>query len=214
MSATGHGAIRVENDFYPTPDWCISAIVEKINWPLVRSMMEPCKGEGAILDQVPAGTVKYWAEITEGIDYLKTDVPKTDLTLTNPPFFAAPEFLVRSLAHSPTVVYLLRINFLGSAERKALLTANPPSHLYVHSKRPSFVDVCDGLTIRTTGASGKVLSKEKKKGCGWAFQKKAQVKECPNCGGKVKAGTDSIEYAWMVWDRGGIMIEPRGVYIL
>lgn len=212
MSSTGHGAIRVENDFYPTPKPTIKTIFDRIDWDKVKTFSEPCKGDGAILDMVPPGVETHWCEITEGVDYLTADLPEVDLTCTNPPFLTALEFLKRAVEKSKTVSFLLRTNFLGSAKRKPYLSAHRPTHLYQLSDRPSFVDICKGGIVRTTGAGGKVLDSVKKKGCGWAFQKKDQVKECPNCGGSVSAGTDSIEYSWLCWDNGGIMIDKPGIW--
>ncbi len=215
MSSTGHGAQRVENDFYPTPAWCIDLIAERIQWPRVRSVYEPAKGAGAILEAVPQDMATDWAEITEGRDYLTQEpLPSVDLAWTNPPFALAQEFLARSLAQARTVVYLLRINFLGSAKRRPFLQSNPPTHLYVLSERPSFVDVCKGKDEITSGAGGKVLSRKHIKGCGAAFQKVDKVKECPDCGAPVGPGTDSIEYAWFCWDRAGIMADAPGIHIL
>ena len=215
MSSTGRGAQRVENDYYPTPKWCIDLISERIQWAKVGSMYEPCKGGGAILEAVPEGVAVEWSEITEGRDYLTADpLPKVDLAWTNPPFETAQEFIVRQLEQAACVVDLLRINFLGSKKRRPFLQANPVTHLYVMSERPSFVDVCKGKEEKTYGAGGKVVSKKHVKGCGWAFQKVDEVKECPNCGGTVGAGTDSIEYAWFCWDRAGIMADKPGIYVL
>ena len=214
MSATNNGAIRVENDFYPTPPEPIDSIFEKINWGKVKTFHEPCKGEGAILDRIPQGIETSWCEIMNGVDYLKAIVPDVDLTLTNPPFLTALEFLTKAHSHSQTVSFLLRTNFLGSAKRRPYLSAHRPTHLYQLSERPSFVDVCKGKEVKTHGAGGKVLEKKKVKGCGWAFQKKHRVKECPNCGGTVGAGTDSIEYCWLTWDRGNIMVDAPGIYFL
>jgi hypothetical protein len=213
MSSTGT-AKRVENDFYPTPAWCIDLISERINWGKVGSVMEPCRGTGAILDAVPQDMATEWAEITQGRDYLTMDLPKVDLAWTNPPFNLAEEFLRRSLEQAKTTIYLLRINFLGSAKRRAFHQAHPPTHLYVLSERPSFVDICKGGMVRTTGAGGIVLSQEKKKGCGAAYQKVDKVKACLECGGTVGAGTDSIEYAWFCYDGAGIMADKPGIYVL
>lgn len=213
MSSTGQ-AQRVENDFYPTPKWCIDLISEHIQWDRVASMYEPCKGAGAILESVPENVATEWSEIAEGRDYFQADLPPITLSWTNPPFLLAQEFLARSLGQAETVIFLLRINFLGSAKRREFLREHRPTHLYVLSERPSFVDVCDGLTLKTTGAGGKLVDSKKQKGCGWAFQKTDEVKACPNCGGRVKAGTDSIEYAWFCWDRAGIMADAPGVWFL
>lgn len=213
MSSTGQ-AQRVEHDYYPTPAWCIDLIADKIQWSRVGSMFEPARGGGAILDAVPEGVAQDWAEITLGRDYLTLELPKVDLAWTNPPFNLAQEFLARSLEQAQTVVYLLRINFLGSAKRRPFLQAFPPTHLYVLSERPSFVDICKGGWVRTTGAGGREITKTKTKGCGAAYQKVDAVRECPACGGSVGPGTDSIEYAWFCWDRAGIMADAPGIRVL
>ncbi len=214
MSSTGRGSIRVENDFYPTPVQTIQSIFDRIHWGKVETFLEPCRGDGVILNMVPDPIVKHSCEIMDGQDYFLTATPSVDLTLTNPPFSSALEFLSKAIDGSKTVVFLLRTNFLGSAKRMPYLSAHRPTHLYQLSERPSFVDVCKGGLVRTTGAAGKILNSEKKKGCGWAFQKNAGVKECPNCGGNVSAGTDSIEYAWFCWDNGQIMKDMPGIYFL
>jgi hypothetical protein len=50
----------------------------------------------------------------------------------------AMKFLVKSLAEAGTVVYLLRLNMLESLSRRDF-RRNPPSHLFVLARRPSFV---------------------------------------------------------------------------
>lgn len=205
MSATNRGAVRVVGDYYPTPDWCVKAIAKKISWCEVRTVGEPCVGDGAILRNIPKLQF-FTTDIAEGTDYLKYGLPKVDLILTNPPYNFAREFLERSLIEARCVVYLLRINFLGSAKRKELFQKHQPTHLYVLSERPSFVDVCAGFT--------KTATTPKIPGCGAAYQKVAEVKVCHDCGGHVKAGTDATEYAWFAWDMDGIMEEDPGIYVL
>lgn len=207
MSATGRGAVRVEHDFYATPKWCTSLISDHIDWDRVGLACEPCSGDGAIIEACPDGTVWEGFEIREGRDYLTASPFQCDLVLTNPPYNIAADFLAQSLKHGKCIAYLLRINFLGSAKRKAFLSANRPTHLYTLTERPSFVDVCDGFPETKTRP-------KKIKGCGAAFHKGAALKICPDCGGKVKAGTDATEYAWICWDRGGIMKDPPGIYFL
>lgn len=202
MSATGRGAIRVENDFYATPKWCTEAIFKHVDWDKVRSTMEPCRGDGAIYDLIPNTVLKLWSEIREGFDYLFGNGPMVDFSPSNPPYNLATEFIQKALTHCKCVAYLLRINYLGSAGRKEFLSQNRPSHLYVLSERPSFVDVCGGFP------------KQKIKGCGNSFPKKDHILKCPSCGARVKAGTDATEYAWICWDRGGIMKDDPGIYFL
>lgn len=202
MSATNRGAVRVEHDFYATPAWCVEAIAGHIDWDQVPTACEPCVGDGAIVRNCPKGPAWETFEIREGRDYLLSNPVRCALTKTNPPYALAAKFLAKSLAHSLCVSYLLRINFLGSTERKPFLTENRPTHLYTLSKRPSFVDVCDGVR------------EPKRKGCGAAFQKDAKLKVCPECGGRVKAGTDATEYAWICWDKGHVMKDQPGMYFL
>ncbi len=73
-------------------------------------------------------------------------------------------------------MFLLRLNFFGSKERKSFMQTNPPQRCYVHSKRMSFV---------TEDVRRRVIA------------------EAKAAGKKPKGlGTDSIEYAHMVWQKG------------
>jgi len=206
VSATGRGAHRIELDWYCTPNPPIEALGSRINWDRVSTACEPCRGSGAIVEALTPFKSLSWEcfEIREGWDYLKSNPKPCDLTPTNPPFNQAVEFIQKSLSHSLCVAYLLRLNFLGSDERKDFLNANPVTHLYPLSKRPSFVDVCKGFPNQ----------EPKVKGCGNSFQKIEKVKTCPDCGGKVGAGTDATDYGWLCWDRGGILLDPPGIKIL
>ena len=138
MSATNRGSLRVANDFYPTPVECVEALLLQLNLRDDLSYLEPCRGsaEGSIYSRLPKGTL--WAELSEGVDYCTVNRYEADVCITNPPFSRALTFLQKSLKECGTVVYLLRLNFLGSQSRKAFWEQNPPSHLYVLSKRPSF----------------------------------------------------------------------------
>lgn len=201
MSATNRGAVRADHDFYATPEWCTKLIVDRINWAKVETACEPCRGDGDIVSVCPKDLKWICYEIREGWDYLKSSPKNVDLTITNPPYNQAMEFLNKSVEHSRCMVYLLRLNFLGSMERQKWLSLWKPTHLYILSKRPSFVDVCAGD------------KKHGIKSCGQSFSKKINQKSCP-CGGKVKAGTDATEYAWIVWDTVGIMKDLPGIYFL
>lgn len=48
MSSTGRGAIRSAGDFYRTPRWAIEAILPEL--PASSSVVDPCCGDGAILE--------------------------------------------------------------------------------------------------------------------------------------------------------------------
>lgn len=87
-----------------------------------------------------------------------------DLIIGNPPFSRGEEFARRAREltrpHGGTVSLLLRLDWLGSQERRAILEADPPDALILE-RRPQFRQGIDG-----------------------------------------KRGTDSCEYAWMVWGPG------------
>ena len=168
MSSTNRGAERRLHDMYATPAPAIDALLNVLQYSPLHHFHEPCRGDGAIYDRIQC--LRSHCEITEGIDYL-THSPTLhyDLIITNPPFSLALEFLQKSLSEADTVIYLLRLNFLGSQKRRAFWQANRPSHVLVLSKRPSFTD--DG-------------------------------------------STDSIEYAWFCWDRGGFVTLAPGVHVL
>ena len=141
MSSTNRGAIRNAQDAYMTPRWCVDLITGRMNSPVMSTrFLEPCRGTGNISDHPHfKHAFPLWAEIAEGIDYLDPAFnPDAHLIVTNPPFSLALEFLTKSLAQRATVAYLLRVNFLGSQKRKAFWQANPLTHLYVLSQRPSF----------------------------------------------------------------------------
>jgi hypothetical protein len=155
MSATNRGSVRRIFDRYQTPLLTIETIFPYIAWRRVRTFGEPCKGTGNILTVLDTYSAQQefscfvnWCEIAEGLDYFQSTWKGLDLILTNPPFNQAHKFLELSLQQAKTVVYLMRLNILGSGggsrarpetrARSLFLQANPPSHLFALSERPSF----------------------------------------------------------------------------
>jgi hypothetical protein len=143
---------------FPTPRWCILRLLEHIELP-AGSWLEPAVGNGAIVRAVNSvrsdvvwttNDIKLW----KGNDY-RPDVvsdflvfggceskklaPKGgfDVCITNPPFSKALDFVKVSMIFSKIVVMLLRLNWLGSAERRDWLVENKPC-VYVLPDRPKF----------------------------------------------------------------------------
>jgi len=139
MSATNRGAIRVPQDGYMTPMKSILPMVDRISIPKIKSFLEPCRGTGNIYDSVSI-PIKRYCEISEGLDYMNRKFDNIDLIMTNPPFAQAMPFILKSLKEAKTVIYLLRLNFLGSQKRKQFWQMIPPTHLYVLSHRPKFIN--------------------------------------------------------------------------
>lgn len=93
-----------KNDVVFTPDWLAKYIVQSL--PIEGKILEPCKGEGAFLKYLPAGTE--WCEITEGVNFFDYD-KKVDWIVTNPPYSDFNRFLSHSFELSENVVFLTPI---------------------------------------------------------------------------------------------------------
>ena len=142
MSATNRGAVRRERDYYPTPEWCTEAIVRRLRWPGCPAILEPCRGDGAIirvLKRYGFSDIE-WAEIADGRDFLTWDFGRQfDFVITNPPFSLARQFIDRSLELADCVVMLLPLSFLASKRRRNWWrSGREPTALHVLSRRPSF----------------------------------------------------------------------------
>ena len=200
VSATNRGAIRKEKDFYATPAASVASLLNVLTIPTAGTFLEPCRGAGDIYNRIECRQ-RLYCELSEGIDYLTWKPScRTDVIITNPPFSLALEFLQKSLAEADTVIYLLRLNFLGSQQRRAFWQANRPTHTLVLANRPVFAWFCKG-------------KKGAKKGCGAAYEPES-TRTCSNCGGRVGPGTDATEYAWFGWDRAGVINLEPGVHVL
>ena len=133
---------RHPQDYYPTNKEAIEPLLDLICFDdLVDEgwkFAEPCKGIAEGIYQYFPWNSEY-AELSEGIDYLTHRwESRVNCIITNPPFSLAQEFLDKSLEEADVVIYLLRLGFLESINRKEFNTNNPPDHLVVLSKRPSF----------------------------------------------------------------------------
>jgi hypothetical protein len=130
-------ATRSPNDYYPTPPWCYEKL--PFDFQQFQTALEPCRGDGRIYNFLKSkGLDTYWAELSEGVDYLSTPFDNVDLILTNPPFSIAEQFVEKALLESNSVVMLLRLNWLGSQKRYDFWLKNPATGLIILSKRPSF----------------------------------------------------------------------------
>lgn len=220
MSATGRGAERQEDDFYITESWCVNALLAKLWLPGGR-WLEPGAGNGAIVRAVQAlrSDVEFTAvELRDTLvsqvtpcDWWRSDFlgQNTDLstalsacgfsvTIGNPPYKYARQFIERALWFSKIVVYLLRLDFLGSRKR-VQFWREYPADVYVLPDRPSFV-----VSIKC-------------KGCGWRRTLPLTAKRpesCEECGGRKLqiSTTDANEYGWFVWGMGGgklVHLDPK-----
>lgn len=218
MSATNRGAERMPEDAYPTPFWAVERLLEACPLPREGTWLEPCAGEGAIVRVVKQKHGSHHHILTvdtrdtrdaleeAGVarssmhvgSYLDWTLPRGPLSviITNPPFSLALPIIQKALTESDWVAMLLRLNFLGSAERSGWLRNEMPD-IYTLPDRPNFV------------ASYKCKPRDAHdRGCGWKAMLPVAaeaIRVCPDCGRKVQRSTsDSAEYGWFVWtpDRG------------
>ncbi len=224
MSATGRSDVRQADDFYRTPAWATQAILPY----LIHStelgegrVLDPCCGDGAILDVVKAeyGLATRGVELSEerafkaqakghniphmtqalGQDALTKDWwPDSEYILTNPPYVLAQEFIEKALEQMSlrqwpiTAGFLLRLNFLGAQCRAKFHIAHP-ADIFVLSRRPEFV-----MSVK--------CSQRKKFGC--TYEEILPIESprpegCPLCGFSVTVSkTDATEYAWFLYGPG------------
>ncbi len=128
--------MRHPNDFYPTPTWCFENL--PIDWGDFATAHEAGAGDGRIVRFLEnKGIETTYSEIEEGKNFFDYN-EDVDLIFTNPPFSLAQEFIEHAMSLAPTVIMLLRINFLGSQKRYDFWQQFPPDGLFILSKRPSF----------------------------------------------------------------------------
>lgn len=134
-----------ENEYYATPDETVQRLFSILPIRSDWTYLEPCRGEAkAFYKYMPEGS--QWAELSEGVDYLEAKFRPVDCIITNPPFSLTQQFLEKSYTEADVIIYLQRLNYLGSQGRRAFWDMYKPDHLIVLSKRPSFKG---GKTDRT-----------------------------------------------------------------
>jgi hypothetical protein len=161
-------------DFYPTPAWCVEALLAACPPPAGFRIVEPAAGTGAMvrvflahgyevravevrpralpfLREICPSTLGNWISICGGANFVSLEAacggPTEECAIvTNPPFGIAREFAEATLGLGAVrwVGLLLRLNVLGSRGWRGLWCSRPPSTLLPLSRRPSFTP--DGKT--------------------------------------------------------------------
>ena len=105
----------VSNDVIQTPRDLAAQLVAHFR-PTGRCL-EPCRGEGAFFDLLPAGTE--WSEILEGRDFLQRPAgpDRFDWIITNPPWSQIRAFLAHAMTLADNVVFLMTINHVWTKAR-------------------------------------------------------------------------------------------------
>jgi len=93
-----------KNDVVFTPFWLAKQICGM--FPISGRVWEPCKGEGAFLDNLPEGTI--WSEIAEGKNLYDFN-DKVDWIVTNPPYSDYNRFLDHCFNLADNIVLLVPV---------------------------------------------------------------------------------------------------------
>ena len=165
VSSTNRGAQRHPDDWYRTPAWAVAALIPELHFETAtpRTVLDPCAGDGAILDVLGSRCLAYGIELdgeraiachSGGRPCVVADAlamsswvhPETgerpNRIVMNPPFSLAMEFVERALREVGPfgiVAVLLRLAWLSSAKRAPFHRAHP-SRVLVLPRRPSFTD--------------------------------------------------------------------------
>lgn len=165
MSSTNRGYDRHKTDYYVTPEKPVLDFLsqflteENIDRPDRLSWLDPCCGgdkdnEPTYLkiiqeefdpQDVCGIDIREDAKADVFMDYLSAEkeyMSEHDIIISNPPFFLAEEFIRKSLEfvkEGGYVIFLLRLNFFGSKQRKPLFEEFMPQSCYIHHKRINFI---------------------------------------------------------------------------
>jgi hypothetical protein len=162
MSSTNRSKARDQHisDYYITPIDEIKTFLKHFNQEedLFKKgpILDPCAGgdnenqmsyPAALIESGYNGKEIFTIDIREDSlaeikeDYLDQPPGDFEIIITNPPFLIAIDVIekaLRDVKENGFVIMLLRLNFLGSKQRKAFWEEHPAKYIFVHHKRMSF----------------------------------------------------------------------------
>ena len=174
MSATNrNGSERRTQDHYVTAPWTVHRFLEAYKIPQGATVLDPCAANGELLaaikhvrpdltllafelreecrgplDTLVAAGVLAGALIGDFFELAKSlSDSEVDYVVTNPPYSLAQPFIDETIRIARvSASHLLRVNFLGSGERRDWVAATLPG-LKISPNRPSFTgwggDACE-----------------------------------------------------------------------
>lgn len=135
-------------DYYPTPAWMTMALLKRVH---VFDVLEPCAGEGAIVDALransvtivatndidPARPAQFHLDATLRESWMALSPPPYDGTrpywgVTNLPFNLADLIVPLAVEFLPAFATILRLSWLEPTHARAqFLAENPPTRVVV-----------------------------------------------------------------------------------
>jgi hypothetical protein len=137
-------------DDFPTPPWATRALCEHLTgrlwWPSLThaSVREPAANRGHMVKplteyfgRVEASDIHDYGAGFPQQDYLfGPPPPRTDWTITNPPFRLAEQFVTRALESSTDVAMIVRTAFLeGIGRHRSLFSVHQPTFVLQFTER-------------------------------------------------------------------------------
>jgi hypothetical protein len=176
VSATNRGGRRSPADYYATPQWCVRRLLEVLSLP-GGAWLEPAAGDGAIVRAVDRSDVHWdlWEIRESERSALKNAAPGANI--------ATGDFLEAAAA--------------AKLNRKRYMVAitNPPFRLaqeFIEASLACADNVVMLLRLNFLASKSR-----------WEFMSSntPDVYVLPNRPSFTGRGTDSIEYAWFVWEK-------------
>lgn len=204
MSSKGRKQVDAPpNENFPTEAWVVEALLDEVSLPMTGLWLEPCAGEGAILDAVHDWVGKQsrgpmsqflppvWdcVEIRqEGADYLN----RMQGNRTNPvSSHIRSVYCTDFRSWTPTT--------WEPNDPYQVVISNPPFSLAMEIIQKSF-QVTKGHVIMLQRLN--FLGSKKRAPFWWKYPPDVYVLGMNRPSFKVDGSTDSIEYGWFVWPPG------------
>ena len=139
-----HALAARRDDLYETPPEAVWALLKAERLP--ESIWEPCCGPGSIVGVLRAAGHRVYAtdlvdygcpDSESRVDFLMERTLPADVggILTNPPYKLADQFVAHALTLCPLVVMLLRLAFLESRRRSALIDGGSLARVHIFRSR-------------------------------------------------------------------------------
>ena len=189
MSSTNRSDKRRAADNYPTPGWVTRAILPKLNLGAHR-VLEPACGEGAIIRELIA--IGVHSQRIIGVDIRDDALDEVSLE------FPSCNFKLEDFLESRCNTFDT-LQLLCDGVRPGLVITNPP-----YSLAREFVE--RSLELVVSGGEVAMLLRlnflGSQKRAAWFRSNTPNVYVLSRRPSFTNGGTDSCEYAWMIWRQG------------
>lgn len=174
MSSTNRGSQRSPADYYPTPGWCVDRLLEAAALP-GGLWLEPCAGEGDIVSAVKATR----PDVRWAMNELRAECRGT----------------LRGLSGDEDRVHIGDIADWQAPEGAAVAITNPPFRVAMDVVQWCLAHAEVAVLLLRLNFVGSV------KRADFMRAHPPDIYVLPNRPSFTGKGTDSVEYAWFVWDQ-------------